>query len=172
MKKGKKMNAEQRAMHSVQIKQGWEDQKKRFAEVDERYSEGLRCSSTEEQLLSDWRHGFLKDDFRKLLKVAVLLLFPLMGFGQVTLNFEGDVTDGCVPLTVLFSYDSNIQPDSVLWVFGNGTTSVNGIGVFPRVGMYAVSLKIYKNGNVFSIRRPHYIRVRCCVCENQNIKRP
>lgn len=70
MKKGKKMTAEQRAHHSEAIKLGWENHHKRLAQFNDNYKEGEMCSSTEEQLLSDWRNGFLRDDFRELIIVV------------------------------------------------------------------------------------------------------
>ncbi|MEM9983688.1 MAG: PKD domain-containing protein, partial [Bacteroidota bacterium] len=64
--------------------------------------------------------------------------------GQVNANFTADATSGCAPLTVRFTDLSTGNPDTYLWNFGNGNTSVfdDVIATYTTPGTYTVTLRV------------------------------
>ena len=60
-------------------------------------------------------------------------------------SFEGDPTTGILPLTVAFSSTVLNGIDSVVWSFGDGTTSneMNPTHTYDAIGSYTVSLTAY-----------------------------
>lgn len=78
----------------------------------------------------------------------------------------------CIPFTTRFTSTTNVQPDSVKWDFGNGTTAntSTALATYSTVGSYPVTYSIWVHGQRFNMRVPHYITAKYCDCCNPNIK--
>ncbi len=84
-----------------------------------------------------------------------------------TVQFVADNLTGCAPLTVTFTDQSSPASGSVLWDFGDGTTSTQTGSVshtFNGIGCYTISLTSTTNGCSATQSVPIYI----CVLPNAN----
>lgn len=103
-----------------------------------------------------------------VIKIMTLLIILL----QISISFSADVTNACVPFTTRFTSQTNVQPDSVRWDFGNGTTATTptALATYSTVGSYNVTYRIYVHGQMYQMRVRHYINGKYCDCCNPNIK--
>ena len=76
-------------------------------------------------------------------------------------SFTADVTQGAVPLTVLFTDTSENSPTSWLWSFGDGESSTlqNPSHTYSTSGTYTVKLTAANAGGSNEVTRTTYITV-------------
>lgn len=77
-----------------------------------------------------------------------------------TVDFFADTNSGCTPLTVLFTNITTPASESVIWNFGDGTTSTNSPVVshtFTSVGCFDISLQSTTTGCTGSLTQNNYI---------------
>ncbi|MBI3746627.1 MAG: PKD domain-containing protein [Chloroflexi bacterium] len=84
-----------------------------------------------------------------------------------TVDFTGIPVAGNAPLTVAFSGTSSLPPSSVLWTFGDGTTSSTGLTVnhtYAAAGTFTVKLTVTTANGPGSLTRSNYITVNVGSC--------
>jgi len=96
--------------------------------------------------------------------INIVTLQDSITIHSITSNFAADVTQGCGNLDVNFSSNvvSSDEITSVLWHFGDGTTSTNTnpSHAYANDGIYTVKLYITtQNGCVDSVIKPNYISI-------------
>ncbi|HYX05304.1 MAG TPA: PKD domain-containing protein [Bacteroidales bacterium] len=95
----------------------------------------------------------------RYIKPFTSLLLLLSSLNSMAQNFIADSPEGCVPLTVKFTYADTIAVQSIVWDFGNGMTSNSEdppAVVYDQSGTYSVSLIV--NENKIKIKE-NYIKV-------------
>lgn len=99
------------------------------------------------------------DVFKRYL-VGLLILCPMISFGQLNAEFSADTTFGCGSLGVQFTDQSTGNILSRSWTFGNGNTSslTNPFENYG-VGTYTVSLTVSDGVNSDTETKTAYIRV-------------
>jgi len=78
----------------------------------------------------------------------------------LTAGFDGNVTQGVPPLSVLFTDTSSGEPTHWNWTFGDGSVSheKNPVHTYNGVGRFTVTLEVSdSNGRSDIIRKPGYI---------------
>ncbi|MBI9061048.1 MAG: PKD domain-containing protein [Marinilabiliaceae bacterium] len=94
---------------------------------------------------------------------ALLVLFFFLSshsHGQIEAQFEADKTDGCPPLLVTFSNQSNYPPGATFhWNFGNGRTSSASQPqtTYPETGEFTVTLIVSAGAESDTLSIKNYI---------------
>ncbi len=81
----------------------------------------------------------------KLVITFIVILLVCAAQGQVTADFQANVTEGCGSIQVQFINNSNGTGTlEYLWTFGNGNTSTqqNPVATYSQPGQYTVSLEV------------------------------
>jgi PKD repeat protein len=84
-------------------------------------------------------------------------------------NFTSNTTTGCAPLTINFTNTSSIVPSSVLWRFGDGTTStsLNPAKTYTTPGTYSVTMIVSNSSSCSdTIVKTNYITVNAAPVAN------
>ncbi len=95
----------------------------------------------------------------RYIKPFAIVFFLLFNLSSKAQNFIADYQEGCVPLTVKFTYADTITIQSIEWDFGNGQTSKQEdppAVAYNQPGTYSVSIIV--NGTEFR-KKENYIKV-------------
>jgi uncharacterized protein (TIGR02145 family) len=81
-------------------------------------------------------------------------------------NFEANITNGTVPLTVIFTDQSSNNPTSWQWEFGDDSTSTkaNPSHTYNNIGSYSVVLTVTNANGTDRKVKIEYIYVECGPC--------
>lgn len=93
--------------------------------------------------------------------VGCLSLLSKAAYAQLKAAFTADVTTGCPPVIVSFTDQSEGNPVSWKWDFGNGNTSTlqNPQAIYDKPGTYAVTLIVSDGTNSDELVKQSYITI-------------
>jgi gliding motility-associated-like protein len=117
----------------------------------------------------------------KIFLLLFITLFSVTAFASIDPSFTPSTNEGCPPLLVSFTNNTNGNAASYFWDFGNGNTSTlqNPSAMFNTTGTYRVTL-IAREGNtvdstsqtitVFRVPTVNFYAPSIDVCANDTVR--
>lgn len=116
------------------------------------------------QNTSIWSNNSINDIDDAIAQVAGFCFVPCGQAGPPTAEFSADVTQGCAPLTVQFSDESQGSVSGHNWSFPGGTpassTAADPTVVYNAPGIYPVTLTVSNANGSDALTKNDYIQVQ------------
>ncbi|MDG5800576.1 PKD domain-containing protein [Marinilabiliaceae bacterium ANBcel2] len=105
-----------------------------------------------------------KNSYKREIFIILIILFAgnISFYGQNSIDFSAEITDGCSPINVRFTNESDIKDDVTWnWDFGNGNSSTaeNPQTTYINPGSYTVTLVATYNGESQTVTKTDFITV-------------